>query len=172
MLFGDYNPAGRLPVTFYESDAQLPDFLDYHMAGRTYRYFKGQPLFAFGYGMSYTTFEYGDATADRDTVAYGETVRLRIPVTNTGKRDGDEVVQVYLRRPGDTEGPLKALRGFRRVNIAKGETCEVEIELPYENFQWFDTASNSMHPMEGVYEVLYGGSSRDEDLKTLSVTVK
>lgn len=172
VLFGDYNPAGRLPVTFYESDAQLPDFLDYHMAGRTYRYFKGQPLFVFGYGMSYTTFEYGDATADRDTVAYGETVRLRIPVTNTGKRDGDEVVQVYLRRPGDTEGPLKALRGFRRVNIAKGETCEVEIELPYENFQWFDTASNSMHPMEGVYEVLYGGSSRDEDLKTLSVTVE
>lgn len=172
VLFGDYNPAGRLPVTFYESDAQLPDFLDYSMNNRTYRYFRGKPLFAFGHGLSYTTFAYGKARADRDTVAYGDTLRVRIPVTNTGKRDGDEVVQVYLRRPGDTEGPLKALRGFRRANIARGATREVVIDIPYERFEWFDAKSNSMHPMEGTYEVLYGGSSRDEDLQSLTVTVE
>ena len=97
---------------------------------------------------------------------------MTIPVTNTGKRDGDEVVQVYLRRPGDSEGPLKALRGFRRVNIARGETREVVIELPYENFQWFDTQTNSMHPMEGDYEVLYGGSSEDAALKSLPVSIR
>lgn len=172
VLFGDYNPAGRLPVTFYANDTQLPDFLDYSMRGRTYRYFTGRPLFAFGHGLSYTTFSYGEAKADKQELAYGDTLRVTIPVTNTGKRGGDEVVQVYLRRPGDSEGPLKALRGFRRVNIARGETREVVIELPYENFQWFDTQTNSMHPMEGDYEVLYGGSSEDAALKSLPVSIR
>ncbi|CDD83253.1 putative uncharacterized protein [Bacteroides sp. CAG:462] len=142
------------------------------MRGRTYRYFTGRPLFAFGHGLSYTTFSYGEAKADKQELAYGDTLRVTIPVTNTGKRDGDEVVQVYLRRPGDSEGPLKALRGFRRVNIARGETREVVIELPYENFQWFDTQTNSMHPMEGDYEVLYGGSSEDAALKSLPVSIR
>ena len=166
VLFGDYNPGGRLPVTFYASDSQLPDFLDYSMKNRTYRYFKDRPLFAFGYGLSYTTFRYGEVVADRDTLAYGDTLRLRIPVTNTGAYDGDEVVQVYLRRPDDAEGPLKALRGFRRVHLPRSATREVVIDIPYERFEWFDTRTNSMHPMTGVYEVLCGGSSRDEDLKS------
>ncbi len=173
VLYGDYNPAGRLPVTFYKNDAQLPDFLDYSMEGRTYRYMKTEePLFAFGYGLSYTTFRYGDATLDTDTLTYGGKVTLRVPVTNTGKCDGDEVVQVYLRRPDDTEGPVKALRGFQRVNIGKGETKDVEIILPYDAFDWFDTNSNSMHPIDGTYELLYGGSSLDKDLKVISVTVQ
>ena len=97
VLFGDYNPAGRLPVTFYRNIAQLPDFEDYNMTGRTYRYFKGDPLFPFGYGLSYTTFNYGNIKLEQ-TIKVGETAKMVIPVTNTGNRDGEEVVQVYLKK--------------------------------------------------------------------------
>ena len=171
VLFGDYNPSGKLPVTFYKSADQLPDFLDYSMKNRTYRYFTGEPLFAFGYGLSYTRFEFGEASLSCDSVGYGETVVLTVPLSNVGKRDGEETVQVYIRKKGDAEGPLKTLRNFRKVMLAKGETKEVEIALPYESFEWFDTASNAMRPIEGEYEVFYGSSSRDEDLRSLVVRV-
>jgi beta-glucosidase len=169
VLFGNYNPAGRLPVTFYKNVDQLPDFEDYSMAGRTYRYFKGTPQFAFGYGLSYTKFNYGQATLDKSEIGFGETATITIPVSNVGKRDGEEVVQVYLRRVGDTEGPAKALRGFSRVNIAKGETAKVEIPMAYSNFEWFDTTTNTMRSIPGEYQLLYGGSSDALNAVTISI---
>lgn len=171
VLFGTYNPAGRLPVTFYKSTSQLPDFEDYTMKGRTYRYMTEAPLFPFGYGLSYTTFQYGNAALSAPTIGYGEKVTLTIPVSNIGKKDGEEVVQVYVRRPGDTEGPSHALRAFKRVAIAKGQASQVEIPLLKEDFEWFDTNTNTMRPI-GEYELLYGGSSDMNHLKSVSITVK
>lgn len=116
VLFGDYNPSGKLPVTFYKSSNQLPDFEDYSMKGRTYR-FMSDALFPFGYGMSYTNFAIGEASLSTTTVGKNGTVTLTIPVSNTGKRSGIEVVQVYVRKADDANGPLKTLRGFN------GSTC-------------------------------------------------
>ena len=172
VLFGDYNPAGRLPITFYKHTEQLPDFEDYSMQGRTYRYMKETPLFPFGYGLSYTTFSYGKAQADKKLLSKGDKLNLSIPVKNTGKRNGEEIVQVYIRRPTDKEGPAKTLRAFKRVEIAKGETENVTIELPYSAFEWFDTATNTMHPLSGMYEILYGSSSKAEDLHSLQVRIQ
>ena len=172
VLFGDYNPAGRLPITFYKHTEQLPDFEDYSMQGRTYRYMKETPLFPFGYGLSYTTFSYGKAQADKNLLNKGDKLSLSIPVKNTGKRNGEEIVQVYIRRPADKEGPAKTLRAFKRVEIAKGETENVTIELPYSAFEWFDATTNTMHPLSGMYEILYGSSSKAEDLHSLQVRIQ
>ena len=172
VLFGDYNPAGRLPVTFYKSTKQLPDFEDYSMKGRTYRYMTENPLFPFGHGLSYTTFQYGNASLNTSEIKDGEQVTLTIPVSNTGKYDGEEVVQVYLRHPGDKEGPSHALRAFKRVAIAKGATNNVTIPLSKENFEWLDTSTNTMRPIEGDYEILYGGTSELKQLKSIPVTIK
>ncbi len=169
ILFGEYNPAGRLPVTFYKSTSQLPDFLDYAMKNRTYRYFKEEPLFPFGFGLSYTTFQYGDAKVSSKEIKAGKSCRLTIPVTNTGNRDGEEVVQVYLSRPDDKEGPSHTLRAFKRVLIRKGETKRITFELNAESFEWFDRRTNTMHPIEGNYQILYGGSSDKKQLKSINV---
>ena len=171
-LFGEYNPAGRLPLTFYRSTSQLPDFEDYSLKGRTYRYFKGTPLFHFGHGLSYTNFEYGNARLSAPSIKAGETLTVTVPVSNIGARDGEEVVQVYLRRPGDKEGPSHALRGFKRVAIAKGNTTNVEIVLSPEDFEWFDTETNTMRQLEGEYEILYGGTSDVNKLKKTSITIE
>lgn len=160
VLFGDYNPAGRLPVTFYRDITQVPDFEDYAMAGRTYRYMSTKPLFPFGYGLSYTTFAYGQAKIEGNS--------LLVPVTNTGKTAGEEVVQLYLQRPDDKEGPKKTLRGFSRVSIQPGETAMVKFDLDAETFNWWDEASNTVRPLEGNYTLLYGSSSDDRDLKSIS----
>ena len=172
VLFGDYNPAGRLPVTFYKDAGQLPDFEDYSMKGRTYRYMQQQPLFPFGHGLSYTTFTYGEADLSKNTIGDGGTVTLTIPVSNAGQRDGDEVVQVYLRCMADKEGPHYTLRAFKRVHIPAGETKQVTIPLTYESFEWFDTATNTVHPLKGTYELLYGGSSDKNKLKTIVMNVQ
>ena len=160
VLFGDYNPAGRLPVTFYASDADLPDFADYDMEGHTYRYFKGQPLFAFGHGLSYTTFAYGDAVVEDGAI--------RIPVTNTGSMDGDEVVQVYVKSMADVDGPVKSLRGFERVNIKAGET--VVVELPFEA-DLFNPATGKIEQAPGEHIVYYGGTSDDAGLKQIRINL-
>lgn len=172
VLFGDYNPAGRLPVTFYKDAGQLPDFEDYSMKERTYRYMQQQPLFPFGHGLSYTTFTYGEADLSKNTIGDGGTVTLTIPVSNAGQRDGDEVVQVYLRCMADKEGPHYTLRAFKRVHIPAGETKQVTIPLTYESFEWFDTATNTVHPLKGTYELLYGGSSDKNKLKTIVMNVQ
>lgn len=166
VLYGDYNPCGKLPVTFYKSSAQLPDFEDYSMKGRTYRYFD-DPLFAFGYGQSYTTFRIGTATT---STSNGKHI-LRIPVENTGKCDGTEVVQAYVRNPADVDGPLKSLRAFKRVTVKAGQTVEVELELTPQSFELFDTETNTMRTKPGRYEVFYGNSSRNQDLKKVEITL-
>jgi beta-glucosidase len=155
VLFGDVNPSGKLPVTFYRSVGDLPDFEDYHAEGHTYRHFRGRPLFAFGYGLSYTTFRYGKAKVQGRSVI--------IPVTNTGRRDGTEVVQLYVRRPSDAGGPLKTLRAFRRVHIPAGKTVKVCLPLEDETFLWWDESRQDMVPLPGRYELLYGGSSDELD---------
>lgn len=172
VLFGDYNPAGRLPVTFYKNVEQLPDFEDYSMKGRTYRYMKQQPLFPFGHGLSYTTFAYGDAKLSKNTIGDGESVTLTIPVSNVGQRDGEEVVQVYLNHPDDREGPRYTLRAFKRVRVPAGQTKSVTIPLTSESFEWFDKTTNTMRPLEDSYELLYGGTSDKDKLKTIGMNVQ
>ncbi len=172
VLFGEYNPAGRLPVTFYKSTDQLPDFEDYTMKGRTYRYMTEKPLFAFGYGLSYTTFKYGKAKASQKVVSKDSPMTLTIPVKNKGKMNGEEVVQVYISRVGDSEGPSHALRAFKRVAIEKKNKAQVEIELTAESFEWYDTTTGTMRPIPGQYKVMYGGSSEMNKLKSMVVTVE
>ena len=153
VLFGDVSPSGKLPVTFYRSIDDLPDFENYDMKGHTYRYFTGMPLYPFGYGLSYTTFRYKRARIRNNS--------LIIPVKNTGKRDATEVVQVYVRRKGDPDGPSKTLRAFRRVTVPAGKTVKVCIPLEDETFLWWDEEKQDMVPLPGKYELLYGGNSAD-----------
>ena len=167
VLFGDYNPAGKLPVTFYKSSDQLPDYEDYSMKGRTYRYFN-DALFPFGFGLSYTSFTIDNGQLKLDNEGKGT---LTVDVTNTGTRDGDEIVQLYIRDLQDKEGPLKSLRGFQRVKIKAGQTEKVTIQLTRKSFEFFDTETNTMRVKPGTYELLYGNSSADRSLKTLSANV-
>lgn len=168
VLFGEYNPSGKLPVTFYRSSKQLPDFKDYSMKGRTYRYMN-DALFPFGYGLSYTSFNIGDAKLSSSTLKKGDTIKLSIPVSNVGKADGTEVVQVYVKDPTDTDGPLKSLKAYQRINVKAGQTAEAVITLESKNFELFDVATNTVRAKAGSYEVFYGNSSADKDLKKVSV---
>lgn len=172
VLFGDYNPGGKLPLTFYSATSDLPDFQDYNMTGRTYRYFKGKPVYPFGYGLSYTSFSFGKATLNRSSMTAGDSVIITIPVANTGKLAGDEVVQVYVRNPGDKEGPLKSLRGFKRVHIQPGKTSSVAIPLTSTAFEFFNPASNRVEVIPGKYELLYGKSSDEKDLQKAEFTIR
>lgn len=163
VLFGDYNPSGKLPVTFYRSVDDLPDFLDYTMKNRTYRYFTGKPLWNFGYGLSYTSFSFGKPSYKNG--------KISVDVSNTGKVDGDEVVQVYLRHTKDNDGPIKSLRGFKRVSIKAGETKRVEIDMPKENFETWDASTNTMRVIGGEYDIMVGNSSIDADLKHIKIVL-
>lgn len=163
VLFGDYNPAGRLPVTFYASDADLPDFGDYDMPGHTYRYFKGKPLFPFGHGLSFSKFKYRRARLS-DGV-------LRIKVKNRGKMDGDEVVQVYVKKADDVDGPVMSLRGFKRVHVKAGKKAVVEIPLSAENIDLFNPETGKMEAASGKYIVYYGGTSDITKLRKLKLTI-
>lgn len=172
VLFGDYNPAGKLPVTFYKNSSQLPNFEDYSMKGRTYRYMKEDPLFPFGYGLSYTTFKVGTAKAVQTTIKAGDDMTLTVPVANTGKRDGAEVIQVYIHKSGDSEGPIKTLRAFKRVDIKAGKSVDVNIPLDAETFQCYNPLTQTMEVAPGKYELMYGTSSDMKDLKTLKVNLQ
>ena len=153
ILLGDVAPSGKLPVTFYKNVGQLPDFEDYSMKGRTYRYFEGEPLFPFGFGLSYTRFAYGEPKVKGG--------RLEVEVTNTGTCDADEVVQLYVRRPDDPEGPQKSLRGFRRVHLPAGKTVKVRFPLKEDVFLSWCEEKQDMVPLKGAWELLCGGSSAD-----------
>jgi beta-glucosidase len=171
-LFGDSNPAGRLPVTFYRSTADLPPFSDYSMSNRTYRYFIGKPLFAFGHGLSYTKFSYSGAKLDRAEVNRGESVRLSVNVKNTGRRDGDEVVQVYFRHRKSSQPQARlALCGFARVPIPAGKTAPVSVEIPLERLRDWDVATKSYQVEPGAYDILVGGAS-DNLAKKMTLTVR
>ena len=168
VLFGDYNPAGRLPVTFYKNDAQLPDFEDYDMAGRTYRYMEETPLYPFGHGLSYSDFEYSGASAINNGDE-NNGVTFTVNVTNNGKMDGDEVVQLYVKRSDEERGPVKSLKGFKRVNIPAGGTKKVEINLGKEAFATYDQQSDRLKTKKGDFRIYYGGSSATD--KYVDVTL-
>ena len=171
VLAGDYNPAGRLPVTFYASADDLPDFEDYSMQGRTYRFFEGTPLYPFGHGLSYTTFKYGKAKLNKSKIKAGQDVEITIPLTNSGKMDGDEVVQVYVQNLDDPDGPLKSLKAFKRVPVKAGEKVEVKLDIPASAFEIYNTKAGAMKVMPGRYRILYGGSSDNAKLSVLPLTV-
>ena len=164
VLFGQYNPSGKLPVTFYRSTDDLPDFLDYTMKNRTYRYFTGKALYPFGYGLSYTTFYISKPKY--------EDGNLQVSVKNTGKVSGTETLQVYVRNTADKEGPLKTLRGYKQVTLTPGEQQTVSIDLPRESFEGWDSQTNTMRVVPGKYEVMVGNSSSDDSLKKIIVEIK
>jgi beta-glucosidase len=162
-LFGDVNPAGRLPVTFYTADQTMPAFDDYTMEGRTYRYFRGTPLYPFGHGLSYTRFGYGTPRLDTSRIAADGTLNVQVEVANIGKRAGDEVVQLYVRRlqaaPGEAQ---QALRGFQRIHLTPGErrTVAFVLDAP-QALRHYDDARGAYVVTPGAYEVRIGGSSAD-----------
>ena len=168
VLFGDYNPSGKLPITFYKTSSQLPDYEDYSMKGRTYRYFS-DALFPFGYGLSFTSFEMSNEKLEMRNDGSGT---VTVAVANTGKRDGSETVQLYIRNLQDPDGPLKSLRAFQRVSVKAGQTADVKLSLDRKSFEFWDPKSNSMRVKPGNYEILVGTSSLDKDLKKLTVTIK
>jgi beta-glucosidase len=155
-LAGQNNPAGRLPITFYTGVEQLPPFEDYAMKGRTYRYFEGTPLYPFGYGLSYTTFSYSGLTLPKSTIRAGDPLSTRLTVTNTGKREGDEVAQLYLVFPHVAGAPLRALRGFKRVHLKAGESQAVQFELRARDLSMV-TESGVPIVAQGEYSVSVGG---------------
>ena len=163
VLFGAYNPSGKLPITFYKSTDELPDFLDYSMKNRTYRYYQGEALFPFGYGLSYTTFEIGALSYKNN--------KVQVSVKNTGKRDGLETIQVYIRNKADAEGPLKSLRAYQQVWLKAGEAKTILIDLPRSSFEGWDAETNTMRVVPGEYELMVGNSSADKDLKKIPVHI-
>lgn len=164
VLFGKYNPSGKLPITFYKSTDELPDFLDYTMKNRTYRYYTGEALFPFGYGLSYTTFDIGQPTYKNN--------KVQVRVRNTGDKEGLETVQVYIRNLNDANGPLKTLRAYQQVSLKPSEAKTISIDLPRERFEGWDTKTNTMRITPGKYELMVGASSADKDLKKQVVNVK
>jgi beta-glucosidase len=162
VLFGDYNPAGRLPVTFYQSVDQLPDFTDYNMAGRTYRYMTSQPLYAFGHGLSYTTFDYANLKIAYQAEA--DTLTINADVTNTGSRAGDEVVQLYLRDIEASEvRPHLELKVFARVALEPGATKTVTFDLHESLLSFYKDGAHIVEP--GMFDVMVGRSSADLPLR-------
>ncbi len=172
VLFGDYNPGGKLPVTFYASNDDLPDFLDYRMENRTYRYFRGKALYPFGYGLSYTTFSIGKGQLSASAMSKDGKVTLTVPVTNTGKREGTETVQVYVKALDYPEAPIKSLKGFQKLSLKAGETATATITLDGEAFEYYDESIDELSTRPGRYQILYGNSSQEKDLKMISLFVK
>ncbi|MBL7111703.1 MAG: glycoside hydrolase family 3 C-terminal domain-containing protein [Bacteroidales bacterium] len=172
VLFGDYNPAGRLPVTFYKSVNDLPDFSDYNMDNRTYRYFTGKPLYPFGYGLSYTTFEYGQPVIEKSEINGSEPVIVKVNVTNTGDLAGDEVVQLYIR---DDESlvtrPLREMKGFKRIHLETGESAEVEFSIGPKELEYYDVEQQEYIVEPGTFTIYTGSSSSLNDLKSVQLNV-
>lgn len=161
VLFGDYNPGGRLPVTFYKNDNDLPSFEDYSMANRTYRYFKGEALYPFGFGMSYTNFKYSDLKLSKKNVSKNETVNLEVMLTNTGKMKGDEVVQLYISHEGIDYAPLNALKGFKRITLNAGASTKVNFAISPDLLKIVNEDGNSVFA-PGTVKIVVGGSSPGE----------
>ena len=170
VLFGDYNPSGKLPITFYKSSDQLPDYEDYSMKGRTYRYFT-DALFPFGFGLSYTDFMIKSAKVEKKGTTSTDWT-LTAEVANTGMRDGSEIVQLYIRNLQDPDGPLKSLRGFQRIDVKAGQTATAVIEINEKSFEFWDSETNTMRVKPGKYEILVGTSSADSDSKHLEISLK
>jgi beta-glucosidase len=171
VLFGDVNPSGHLPITFYRATADLPSFTDYSMQNRTYRYFAGEPLYAFGHGLSYTSFRYSSAKLAAKKLSPSGTVKLTFTIKNTGKRDGDDVAQIYYRHVNSpVEQPKLALCGFSRVSLKSGKSTQVTVEIPAERLRYWNTEQKRYVVEPGAYELLIGAAS--DDIKvTLPFTI-
>jgi beta-glucosidase len=167
VLFGDHSPAGRLPVTFHKSVQELPPFADYTMEGRTYRYFRGQPLYPFGHGLSYTRFEYSGLQVDRPRLGAADRLEVSASVKNVGGRDGDEVVQLYVRDLESTlPMPVRSLRGFERLSLKRGEERRVRFTLvPERDFCYYDEVRRGFTTEPGEFEIEVGASSQDVRLR-------
>jgi len=158
VLFGDYNPAGRLPVTVYRSMEQIPDFENYSMEGRTYRFFEQDPLYAFGFGLSYTKFHYIDLTLSSETVSSAGSITVKVNLSNIGDCTGDEVVQMYVKNLQPTvRAPLRSLIGFQRIGLKPGESKIVTFTLKPADFPLYDDNGNAFI-QPGRYELYVGGS--------------
>lgn len=156
VLFGDYNPGGKLPVTYYKSENDLPPFEQYAMTNQTYRYFKGEALYPFGYGLSYTQFKFSALKLD-STINKNAAVNLRVQLTNTGSMDGDEVVQVYIKNPIEIKNqPIHSLKAFKRVNLKAGESRTVQLSLRPDAFTYFNDQGQKIYST-GIYKVFVGG---------------
>jgi beta-glucosidase len=171
VLFGDVNPSGHLPVTFYRATSDLPAFTDYSMTNRTYRYYTGKPLYAFGHGLSYTKFEFQNGKLASKKIAPDASVKVTFTLKNTGARDGDEVAQVYFRHINSPVAqPKLALCGFTRTHLKHGESSTVTIDIPAKRLRYWDTAKKLYVVEPGEYELLVGAASDDIRLK-LPMTV-
>jgi beta-glucosidase len=167
VLFGDYNPAGRLPITFYRSVSDLPPFEDYSMHGRTYRYYRGKPLFPFGYGMSFTTFVYSGIRVDHANFSADDTATVMVNVKNSGQTDGDEVVQLYVKEiSARGDQPLRSLKGFAREHFRAGEARPVILRVPISSLRVYDVHTSRTRVHSGDYEFEVGTSSADIRLRT------
>ena len=172
VLFGDYNPAGRLVQTWVRSEDQLPPMMDYNIRhGRTYMYMKSKPLYPFGYGLSYTSFKYGPVQCGAETLVKDGSVACTVDVTNTGARDGDEVVQMYVRHLGSkVERPIRELKGFERVAIPRGQTRTVTFNLKAKDLAYWDEAGNRWAVEAEPVEIQVGASSANvAGFKTIQV---
>lgn len=167
ILFGDYNPAGRLPVTFYSSDSDLPAFVDYNMDNKTYRYFKGSPLYGFGYGLSYTSFKY-DQLNISSKIKRNENISVSVRITNTGKTEGEEVAQLYvINQNSAVKAPIKTLKGFERLNLKSGESKTITFNLSPKDLSYV-TAEGNLKQYDGKVKLAVGGSQPDEKNETKS----
>ena len=171
IIFGDYNPAGRLPVTFYKDDQDLAAFNDYSMENRTYRYFKGKPLYGFGYGLSYTSFNYDQLSLPK-TILKGKSLSISVRITNTGKMDGDEVAQLYVLNQNKTiKAAQKSLKGFQRISLKVGESKTIKFTLSPKDLSFVDS-NGTLKQFEGKVELGIGGSQPDEANKTSGNIIK
>ena len=171
VLFGEVNPSGHLPVTFYRATTDLPALTDYSMANRTYRYFRGQPLYAFGHGLSYTTFAFQSGKLASKHIAATGVAKVAFTLKNSGHRDGDEVAQVYFRHLDSTlPQPKLALCGFTRVHLKHGESRQVTVDIPAERLRYWDVEQKHYMVASGSYEFLIGAASDDIRLK-LAMTI-
>ena len=163
VLFGDYTPAGRLNQTWPKSLAQLPPMNDYNIRhGRTYMYFRGEPLYPFGYGLSYTTFQYTNLTLSSPTVSAGGAVTISVDIKNTGQRRGDEVAQLYIRQPqSKVDRPQQELKGFQRITLEPNEVRTVRFPIRADALAWWNDRQHRFEVEVEPVELLVGSSSRD-----------
>jgi len=172
VLFGDYNPSGRLPLTFYQSDSDLPKFDDYSMKNRTYRYFKGVPLYPFGHGLSYSTFQYSSLKIPTVLKVNQKIIPIKFSLKNTSNIDGNEVLQFYVKNlPKKKDVAIKALKYFQRVQLKAGESKTIEVNLDTAVLADFDDNGQIVVP-SGNYEIQIGASSTDIKLKSIVKTIK
>jgi beta-glucosidase len=164
ILFGKVSPAGRLPITFYASLTDLPPYSSYSMQGRTYRYYDGKVLYPFGYGLSYSTFEYSGSITQKKSYTRKDTLKISVTVKNVGEMDSDEVIQAYIKYPQGERLPLKELKAFKRIHIPASKEKDITLSIPITDLQKWNTKKDEWEILKGNYQVVIGAHSRDEKL--------